>query len=109
MNKSRSSSSLLSIHEGIPPKVNHKQESSCMIEKSNDLSSELNNDSSDNESDFDESSHDESSSNSNNYSSSNDSSSEDIDFDVHSYSLKIESKHKNEIHEYCSYCCCCCC
>ena len=100
INKSRSSSSLLSIHEGIPPKVNQKQESSDMIEKSNDFSSKLNNDSSDNKSDFDESSLDESFSNSNNCSYSNDSSSEDIDFDVHSYQFKIASKHKKETHEY---------
>ena len=66
-----------------------------MIEKSNDLLYELNNDSSDNESNGDEFS-----SNFNIYSSSNDSSSEDIDFDVHSYQLKIESKDKNETHEY---------
>ena len=85
MNKSRSSSLLLSIHEGIPPKVNQKQESSSIIETINDLSSELNDDSSDNESEFNESSHDKPSSNSNNYSSLNNSSSEDIDFDVHSY------------------------
>ena len=71
-----------------------------MIEKNNDLLYQLNNDSSDNESNVDESDIDESSSNSNNYSSSNDSSSEDIDFDVHSYQLKIESKDKNETHEY---------
>ena len=78
MNKS--TSSLLSIHEGIPQNVNQKQESSSMIEKSNDLLSKLNNDSSDNKSDFDESS-----SNFNIYSSSNDSSSEDIDFNVYLY------------------------
>ena len=71
-----------------------------MIEKSNYLRNQLNNDSSDNECNVDESDIDESSSNSNNYSSSNDSSSEDIDFDVHSYQLKIESNHKNETHEY---------
>ena len=85
MNKSRSSSLLLSIHEGLPRNVNQRQESSSMIENSNGFSSELNNDSSDNEFDFDESSHDDFSSNSNHNSSSNDSSSEDIDFDVHSY------------------------
>ena len=61
-------------------------------------------DSSVNESDFDDST-----SNSNNYSSSNSSSLEDIDFGVHSYQFEIDCKHKNEIHEYCSYCCCCCC
>ena len=98
MNKS--TSSLLIFHEGIPPKVNQKQESSDMIEKSNDFSSKLNNDSSDNESDFDESSLDESFSNSNNCSYSNDSSLEDIDFDVHSYQFKIESKNKNEIRKF---------
>ena len=100
MNKSRSSSSFLSIHEGIPSKVILKQGSNSLIEKSDDSSSELNNDSSDNESDFDESSFYESSLNSNNYSSSNDSSLEYIDFDVHLYQFKIESKDKNEIHEY---------
>ena len=95
MNKSRSSSSLLSIHEGIPPNVIQKQDSSSLIEKINDSSSELNNDASDNESDFDDSS-----SNSNNCSSSHDSNIEDIDFDIHSYQFEIDSKHKNEIHEY---------
>ena len=57
-----------------------------MIEKSNYLRNQLNNDSSDNESNVDESDIDESSSNSNNYSSSN--------------QFKIESNHKNETHEY---------
>ena len=90
IDKSRSSSSLLSIHEGIPPKVIQKGDSTSLIDKSNDSSSELNNVSSDNESDFDESS-----SNSNNFSSLNDSSLEYIDFDVHSYQFKIDSKHTN--------------
>ena len=71
-----------------------------MIERITDLISGSNNDSSDNESNFNESYFDEFSSNYNNYSSSNDSSSEDIDFDVHSYQFKIESKYKNEIYEY---------
>ena len=97
MNKSRSSSSLLSIHEGIPPKVIQKQYSSSLIEEWNDSSSELNDDSSVNESDFDDST-----SNSNNYSSSNNSSLEYIDFVVHSYQFEINSKHKNEMHEYSS-------
>ena len=95
MNKSISSSSLLSIHEGIPPKLVLKHDSSYLLEKSNDSSSELNNDLLVNESDFDKSS-----SNSNNYSSSNSSSLEDIDFGVHSYQFEIDCKHKNEIHEY---------
>ena len=97
MNKSRSSSSLLSIHEGIPPKVIQKQYSSSLIEEWNDSSSELNDDSSVNESDFDDST-----SNSNNYSSSNNSSLEYIDFVVHSYQFEINSKHKNKMHEYSS-------
>ena len=71
-----------------------------MIEKSNDLMNQLHNDSSNNESNVDKSDIDESSSNSNNYSSSNDSISEDIDFDIDSYQFKIESKHKNDTHEY---------
>ena len=66
-----------------------------MIEKGNDLSFNLNNDSTVNESNFDESF-----SNSNTYPSSNDNFLEDIDFYVNSYQFEIDSKYKNEIHEY---------
>ena len=95
MNKSSSSSSLISIHDGKPKKENLKQQSSSMIDKSNDLIKQSNNELSDNESDIDESS-----SNSNNNSSSNHSNSEDIDFDVYSYQFKIESKHKHDTQKY---------
>ena len=93
MNKSTSSSSLIIIHDGIPQNVNLNQESSSMIEKSNDLMNQLNNDLSDNECNVDKSDIDKSYSNSNNYSSSNDSSSEDIDFDVHLYSNDYSSSN----------------
>ena len=46
MNKSCSSSFLLSIHDGIPPAEISKNMSSSLLEKSNDVSSKLNNDSS---------------------------------------------------------------
>ena len=95
MNKSCSSSSVLNNHKGILPKLIQKYDSSSLLEKSNDSSSELNNDSSDNDCDSDESS-----SNSNNNSSSNCSSLEDSDLNVNSYQFEIDCNHKNEMHEY---------
>ena len=44
MKKSTSSSSLIIIHDGIPHNVNLKEESNSMIDKSNDLTNQLNND-----------------------------------------------------------------
>ena len=90
MNKSGSLSSLLSIHEGIPPKVILKQDLSSLLEKSYNWSSEFNNDSSINAYDFDDSS-----SKSNNYSSSNGSSLDYSDFDVDSYQFENDCNHKN--------------
>ena len=91
---SKSSSSLISIHDGKPNKENIKQQSSSMIDNQSNI--EL----FDNESVVDEDDIDESSSNSNNYSSANDSSSEDNDFDVYSNQFIIKSKHKNNEQTY---------
>ena len=56
MNKSGSLSSSLSIHEGILQKLIQKRDSSSLLEKNYDSSSELNNGPSVNDCDFDESS-----------------------------------------------------
>ena len=79
----------------IPPKVIQKHDSRSLLEKSNDSSSELNNDSLVNDCDFDSFS-----SKSNNDSSYNGSILDDSDFDVNSYQFEIDRKYKNETYEY---------
>ena len=91
MNKSSSSSSLVSIHDGIPLIVIRKNWSSFLLEKINISSSELSNDSFVTDYNFDGSS-----SKLNNNSSLNDNCFDDSDFDINlKFIVTIKIKHMN--------------
>ena len=84
MNKLCSTSSLLSSHEGRPPTLIHKNESSFLLEENNDRSSEATNDSSVHAVCFDYSS-----SKANKDSPSYDSGFDCSNFDIKSYQFEV--------------------